>query len=67
MKVLQGIETRHALERQFLALESGGPSNKRKMIVAAPLAVAFFPPPADIAMTDRLGICLAGTSFHGIL
>ena len=63
----QFVEIGHAMERQFLALHFGGPGNKRKMIIAAPLALAFFPPPANIAMTDRLGIRLVEISFYGIL
>ena len=41
-ELCQGFETGNALERQFLALQFGGPSNKRKMIIAAPLASHSF-------------------------
>ena len=34
------------------------------MIIMAPLPVAFFPPPADIAVADRLRVSFSGTGFH---
>src|SRR6266852_1840145 len=37
------------------------------MIVAAAFPVAFFPPAADIAMTDWLRIRLARADVHGLL
>src|SRR6266481_5994939 len=37
------------------------------MVVAAALAVALLPPPADVAMSDGLGISPFGSGFHGLL
>jgi hypothetical protein len=66
-ELCQGFEIGNVLQYELLALQFGGPSYKRKMIIAAPTPVALLPPSANFAMTDRLGIRSTGTGFHGLL
>ncbi len=37
------------------------------MIIMAPLPVAYFPPPADLAMTDGLRVSMSAATLHRIL